>query len=337
MILRVLGVLLLVAAGLKLHGLAIEPVGAAGFFSAPWVQMLIVEWEIALGIWLVWGVSRSLAWLAATATFLAFAAVSLWQAWVGRVTCHCLGAVHIDPWLAFVIDLVALTLLGCARGSVVGQHLSTGQQRGAIRLLLRGSCGIIVIAGMFAAAGSIGFGSLDAALAYLRGERISVRPRLLDMGRGQGGEAREATIEVRNWTGRPVRLIGGTSDCWCIVTEDLPLTIPAREGRSITVKLFFPAAASGIFNRKALLLTDDNHSPRLLLRLTGRVMQKAEQTPPRVENAQDTRQTLAQVRARWFLSSPKWGPDLQETYTQGLFSHGRASERFIPNNRAHRA
>ena len=138
MVLRMLGVLLLVAAGLKLHGLAVEPIGAAGFFSAPWVQMLVVEWEIALGIWLVWGVSPALAWLAATATFVGFACVSLWQRSVGQVTCGCLGAIHIDPGLAFAADLIALTLLGLARRQVAGAR-PPGQLANGLRSSLPAS------------------------------------------------------------------------------------------------------------------------------------------------------------------------------------------------------
>src|SRR5437773_4648445 len=104
MTLRILGCLLLVTAGLKLHGLAIVPIGAAGFFSSPWIQILIVEWEIALGIWLVWGGNRAVAWLAATATFLAFAGVNFWHVWVGQASCSCFGAIHVDPWLALMLD-----------------------------------------------------------------------------------------------------------------------------------------------------------------------------------------------------------------------------------------
>ena len=40
---RGLGGLLLLAAGLKMYGLAVEPVGRAGIFSEPWVQTLIVD------------------------------------------------------------------------------------------------------------------------------------------------------------------------------------------------------------------------------------------------------------------------------------------------------
>lgn len=56
------------------------------------------------------------------------------------------------------------------------------------------------------------YGSPDAALAHLRGERVSLYPRLVDVGTGAPGEGREAAFEVVNRTGHPIRLIGGTKD-----------------------------------------------------------------------------------------------------------------------------
>jgi hypothetical protein len=268
MILRVIGCLLLVAAGLKLHGLAVEPVGAAGFFSAPWVQMLILEWEIALGIWLISGTQRALAWLAATATFIGFAAVSFWQGWIGQVTCLCFGAIHVDPWVSFAIDLTALTLLGCARSSAVASQPS-GQLAPNLRFLAVGACGVLLILGMFAAIGAVAFGSPAAALAYLRGERISIEPRLLDVGEGYFGEEKEVVVQVRNWTQKPIRVIGGTFDGGCVVTNDLPLTVTPGEVRALTVsvRLIGPA---GQFTRYAKLFTDDEQSSTIAFRLMGR-------------------------------------------------------------------
>jgi hypothetical protein len=56
------------------------------------------------------------------------------------------------------------------------------------------------------------YGSADAALAHLRGERISLYPRLVDVGTGDPGEQREATVEVVNRTDHAIRLIGATKD-----------------------------------------------------------------------------------------------------------------------------
>ncbi len=46
LILRALGLLLLVAAGLKLQGLGVDPVGRVGIFSMPEFQLAVVEFEI---------------------------------------------------------------------------------------------------------------------------------------------------------------------------------------------------------------------------------------------------------------------------------------------------
>ena len=45
------------------------------------------------------------------------------------------------------------------------------------------------------------------------GEHLSVRPGLLDVGEGAAGEVHESAVELVNWTGHPIRVIGGTSDC----------------------------------------------------------------------------------------------------------------------------
>jgi hypothetical protein len=79
------------------------------------------------------------------------------------------------------------------------------------------------------------FGSLPAAIAFFRSERVSAYPRLIEVGEGVSGETRKVSVEVVNWTDKPVRLIGGTRDCSCTVLGELPVTIPAGEVRSVSV------------------------------------------------------------------------------------------------------
>ena len=70
---------------------------------------------------------------------------------------------------------------------------------------------VAVIAG-----GIMLFGSVDATIARLRNEPLSVYPSVVDFGVGKPGELLETTLEIGNWTDRPVRLIGGTVDCTCL-------------------------------------------------------------------------------------------------------------------------
>lgn len=52
---KCLGILLLVAAALKVQGLGIDPVRRLGPFSTPEFQLAVVEFETFLALWLLWG------------------------------------------------------------------------------------------------------------------------------------------------------------------------------------------------------------------------------------------------------------------------------------------
>jgi hypothetical protein len=274
-VMRGLGGLLLLAAALKLYGLAVEPVGGIGIFSEPWLQTLIVEWEIALGIWLVWGVNRALAWLAAVATFVTFTVISASQGLIGQGSCGCLGSIRVNPWIAFGVDVASLALLGMARAQASTAENQTQISR-VFGTLSLGGCGVLAILGAMAAISTLAFGSPDAGLAYLRGDHISILPRLVDVGEGQLGETKEITVTLRNWTKRPVRIIGGTADCACVLTKDLPLRVQAGESRIVTVAVDL-IGEPGPFTRTGMLFTDDDDAPILRFRVTGRSHEKPQE------------------------------------------------------------
>lgn len=95
---RILGLLLIGAAGLKIYGLGVQPVAGIGIFSAPEFQVALIEFEIALSICLLWGARPILSWLIALITFAGFAAASLFLAAIGQSSCGCFGAlVSVSP------------------------------------------------------------------------------------------------------------------------------------------------------------------------------------------------------------------------------------------------
>jgi hypothetical protein len=116
MVLKVLGLLLLTAAVLKGHELLTVPVANKDLWS--WRPFLIfqVEFELALGIWLLSGVFKRLAWLAALACFSLFSCVTLYKGLSGAASCGCFGRVHINPWITLIaIDLPAVVALSLFR------------------------------------------------------------------------------------------------------------------------------------------------------------------------------------------------------------------------------
>ncbi len=261
------------AAALKAQGLAFDPVGRMGLFSTPEVQLAIIEFELFLGLWLWSGKNAAGSWISAVVTFAVFAVVSFYQGWVGQSSCGCFGRLSVNPWYAFGLDVLVLAALVVGRPDLKPLWESSGRSRvAAILPAAFWFAGIVVISGLFLGLAYANFGSLAGTIAYFRGDRISVGPCLVELGAALAGDHCQVTVEVANWTERPIRLIGGTADCSCTVLEDLPLTIPAQEARAVSVEVLF-SGKPGFFTRKAGFLVDDEGMQRINFSLTGRILQ----------------------------------------------------------------
>ena len=105
------GVLLLLAAVLKLSGLSADPVARMGLFSTPEFQLAVIEFEVFLAVWLLSGKAPAASWLVALSAFVYFAVVSLFLGWVGQASCGCFGRLSVSPWYAFGLDLLILAAL----------------------------------------------------------------------------------------------------------------------------------------------------------------------------------------------------------------------------------
>jgi hypothetical protein len=264
----VLGAVLLAAAALKLYGRNLAPFAQYGFLTAPAVQSAAVGWELVLGLWLWSGRHPRAAWAAARVTFAGFAGVSFYLGWVGQASCGCLGAVKANPWVVFALDVAAVIALAVCRPALaIVPASSTAGFRFADALL--GGAGLLAVT--VGVGGTLAYGSPDAALARLRGEPLTLHPGYADFGDGAPGDTLLTQVEVRNWTAQPVRLIGGTADCSCVATDDLPLTVPPGGGLAVTIRLKVPSAASGEVARKAVLWTGHEQARRLTVRLGYRV------------------------------------------------------------------
>ena len=208
-----------------------------------------------LGAWLIFNsvthTSKpvsTLTWLAAVLTFAAFAIVSGYLGVIGQANCGCFGVIQASPWAAFGVDVTALAVLAVARPIWSGWTAEVG--------VLKWAGGMAIALALLAGLGVAAYGSLEVAVAKLRGESLGTIPTTLDFGSGKSGELLTTSVTVRNYTDRPVRLIGGTSDCSCITTQDMPVTIEPGESATIGVKLMVPSANTGQLTKRIDLRTD---------------------------------------------------------------------------------
>ena len=257
-----LGALLLTAGALKTYGLSVSPLPSVGGLSVPAVQYSVVTWEFVLGSLLVLGAFRPLPWILAIGTFFAFAVVSGYLGMIGQASCGCFGAIKASPWAA--VDVVAVAALSIARPNRDEWQIATMKP-----LLLRTAVllgGALASFAIIALGCTLFFGSISATLATLQGESLSA-PSYVNFGSAKPGDYLERTITIKNWTAKPVRLIGGTSDCSCITTSEMPLTIPSGESLTLTIKLAVPESNAGAFTRIASIWTDCDQQRTIPLRL----------------------------------------------------------------------
>ena len=119
---RFLGVLLLTAAVLKGWHLLTEPVANSHIWSYRPLRILTVELELALAIWLLSGLFKKAAWLAALLCFSAFSAITLYKTLTGAASCGPFAPLHINPWITLsAIHIPAVTALAVFRPK--GQRL----------------------------------------------------------------------------------------------------------------------------------------------------------------------------------------------------------------------
>jgi len=99
MVLKLLGILLLATAVLKDWQLLSGPMSSKDIWTNRAFLIFTVEFEIALGIWLLSGIFKKLAWLVALTCFSTFSFITLHKGLSGASSCGCFGPVHINPWI----------------------------------------------------------------------------------------------------------------------------------------------------------------------------------------------------------------------------------------------
>ena len=267
---RLVGVLLLAAAGAKLYGWNYQPVSETAWLATPGVRVASVVLEGLLGLWLLTGLAPIRSWLAALGTFAFFAGVSL--QWVARRRLLRLLRGDYGKSLAHVRTRYRGAVPVGRVPAEMGRPFRGGT---GLKGMAKGAIGVVVLAVGLLGLGRFFFTSPQEAAAFLRGEQITVDQTTVDLGVGQNGEWKTGKATVQNLSARPVRIVGGHADCSCVVAEELPVAIGPGAKAEIPFRLHYPASSTGQFWKEVrMLITDDPSQGPLVLLLVGRVVPK---------------------------------------------------------------
>jgi hypothetical protein len=263
----VLGTVLLATAGLKIHGLVTDPYSQESILFTPRMLVAVIEVEL-LGLWLLSGWATRAAWVAALVFFGLLSAASLYLALEGQRSCGCFGRVEVSPWTTLGLDIAAVVALVVWRPALRQATTAIGSMPYALKTALSASVLVAVAGGAFLLLTD----DPARALAQLRGETLSVDPPVTDVGEGPAGEQRTFAVQLVNHTDHTVRVVGGTTTCQCIATNDLPISIAPHHSEPMTVQIRF-RGSPGRFQHRFLLYTDSEDKRWLTARFAGRVSQ----------------------------------------------------------------
>lgn len=246
-----------------MHGLIVDPYGQDNFLALPWLQVLTIEVEVLLGLWLLSRFHERLAWYVTLLFFIALAAISFTLASQGQASCGCFGKVEVNPWWTFALDagiITVMTLLSVIpnrnQGLVSVEALAPhGPRAIALHPILQITLMTAGLLGLLALGFTLFTDDPWATLACLRGETLAVIPAVTQLGEGKAGEQRTFQVQLRNYSDKPIKVVGGTTSCACIATQDLPVTIPAGGIKAISVKINF-SGTPGIFTHRFTLYSD---------------------------------------------------------------------------------
>lgn len=108
---RSIAILLFLTAFLKTHALATYPVIPRDFLESRWAQLIAVEFEIFLAVWLLSGSGAKYTRWTCMVAFMLFSVISAARVVLGQDNCGCFGRVPLHPAVTLVLDVVVVLLL----------------------------------------------------------------------------------------------------------------------------------------------------------------------------------------------------------------------------------
>jgi len=196
-VLKLLGILLLVAAVLKGWQLLSEPIVDESIWTSRPFLILQVEFELALAIWLFSGLFKKAAWLAAISCFGVFSLVTLYKGITGAESCGCFGKVHVNPWITlFAIDLPAVIALALFRSGLSFRlRLSFLQNWESVKCL---------IADLLTPAPSLGRFTITTCLLLIT---LGVTAPILAFNEPPKVTSRYEVLEPETWVGKKLPIL----------------------------------------------------------------------------------------------------------------------------------
>jgi Protein of unknown function (DUF1573) len=265
----------LVASVLVIAGIlkAVSNMPPRSFFqeipSAHWVHVFAVQFEIYLGLWLILAKNRVPPLVVSTVVFFGFVILNIHDVMQGVAKCGCFGDLPITPRFALFVDLAAIALLILVLIKKIRDTQNSAKQIATD--ILKFALLQLMLATSYTIFLAVTFSRTEIFLSSVSGKGVVVSPSDLPFGNVPEGSQITKSLRIFNISNRSITITGGTADCSCVATTDLPLVISPSGYQDISVSFRAPET-SGLFRREAYLWTDVEDQQVITVVLSGLIV-----------------------------------------------------------------
>ena len=114
------------------------------------------------------------------------------------------------------------------------------------------------------------FGASFTGISYLRGEMLVTDRSTLLLEEGRAGEVRQAEFTFRNIGPSPLHIVGAYTNCTCVVSNDLPLTVPGNASVKSTITARY--RDKGDLSQTIVYYTDCPTQPSIPISVKGMLL-----------------------------------------------------------------
>lgn len=245
----VLGLVLIVAGGLKGHQWMVDPFVPGDIPAVPALRAAVVCAELTLGLWLLSGAYPQTARRAAVACFAVFLTVATRDALENRASCGCFGSLTVPPWATVVFDMAALAGLSA---------FAPPPRRIRFR-----SVALVALAAL-----TVNSVITLALLGAADRPHLTPTPAVLELGTLSPGDVTRAELLVSNDGSLPVTVAEIRTSCPCLEVRLDEYTI--QPGQTVRGQLVFDTTAEPDFaGGLSVSVTGTDSSGRTILSLTA--------------------------------------------------------------------
>jgi len=259
--------ILLAAASAKVLSFQVAEGAVSRTDISPFLGLLLMQWELILGLWLATLVRPGGSWVAALGTFGVFLVASVRRAWLGEASCGCFGVVSVHPAVVAGLDAMVLSLLLACRPPA-GERADDIKASLGVAARLGLSAGV-VLACLWAMAVAW-FGSVAAAAARMTDSPVTLSRTFASGVDGEPESIQSVTFTLHNWGDEPAMLYGGSQDCASRLATEPPLEVGPGEAIEVRVEIRLPGG-EGLYRKRVFFLTHGVKTQKLEALIVGRV------------------------------------------------------------------